>query len=241
MLETKQLTFRDLIKNISLTFFPGNLYGILGPNGSGKSTFFKTLAKIWKPTSGHVFCNGENLHKKERLKISRTISLVPQEVQILFDFSVREFVQMGRYPHQNKSPPQLFEKTLKIVDAWHLCDRSISNLSIGERQRIYIARALMTESPILLLDEPASNLDIKHQIEIWQLLQTLASENKIIIVATHDIMGIKRFCNRVAIFNQGKCIAKGETKEVLTELLLSQVFGVLEQDSQFVLTKKQTF
>ncbi len=236
MLETDRLEFHTLIKGISLKFFPGRLYGILGPNGSGKSTFFKAMAKIWRPTSGQVYWQGEALHKMERRQISRTLSLVPQEVQIHFDFTVREVVEMGRYA-QESSNAALLEHSLKTVDAWHLADRRITHLSIGERQRIYIARALMTESPILLLDEPASNLDIKHQIEIWQLLQALAAQGKIVIVATHDVAGVKRFCDDAAILNQGVCIAHGPTREVLSKDLLAEVFAVEEVNGQFEISR----
>jgi iron complex transport system ATP-binding protein len=235
MLELDQLEFHTLIKRISLKFLPGRLYAILGPNGSGKSTLFKTMAKIWRPTFGQVYWKGGALHKMERREISRTLSLVPQEVQIHFDFTVREVVEMGRYVHK-KTCAHCLEHALKTVDAWHLIERKITQLSLGERQRVYIARALMTESPILLLDEPSSNLDVKHQIEIWQLLQTLKSQDKIVIVATHDVAGVKRFCDDVAILNQGVCIIQGATFEIVTNQLLNDVFGVEEQNGQFVLS-----
>lgn len=234
MLETDQLEFHTLIRRISLKFLPGRLYAILGPNGSGKSTLFKTMAKIWRPTFGQVYWNGAALHKMERRQISRTLSFVPQEVQIHFDFTVREVVEMGRYVHKDQCAHCL-EFALKTTDAWHLIDRRITHLSLGERQRVYIARALMTESPILLLDEPASNLDLKHQIEIWQLLQTLKAQGKIVIVATHDVAGVKRFCDEAAILNHGLCIAQGATEEVLNAELLAEVFGVQELNGQFAL------
>lgn len=230
MLETDQLSYHTLIKQISLKFFPSRLCGILGPNGSGKSTLFKTMAKIWQPTGGQVLWNNAPLHKMERRQISRTLSLVPQEVQIHFDFTVREVVEMGRYVHNDLGN---LKTALQTVDAWHLVERRLPHLSLGERQRVYIARALMTESPILLLDEPASNLDIKHQLEIWELLQALAKQGKIVIVATHDVAGVQRFCDDAAILNQGVCIAQGETRAVLTEELLAEVFGVTEASGKF--------
>lgn len=232
MLEIEELEFHTLIRRISLKFYPGRLFAILGPNGSGKSTLFKAMAKIWRPTFGQVYWQGAPLHQMDRGQISRTLTLVPQAVPIHFDFSVREMVEMGRYVHSDSGD---IESALKTVDAWHLVDRQITHLSIGERQRIYIARALMTESPILLLDEPSSNLDIKHQIEIWHLLQSLARQGKIVIVATHDVAGVKRYCDDAAILNQGRCIAHGTTAEVLTQDLLAAVFGVAEIDGQFEL------
>ncbi len=242
MLETKNLSFRindkSLINDITLKFSPGLLYGILGPNGSGKSTFFKTLTKIWTPASGSVLWQGNPLHQLDRRHISRTISLVSQSFEVHFDFTVEEVVQMGRYPHSRTSSPNLLKWALSTVDAWHLRTRRLNSLSIGERQRTFIARALMTESPILLLDEPSSSLDIRHQLEIWELLQNLAKQDKIVIVATHDIQGTKRFCDRVAIFNHGECVAEGVSEEVINAQLLSHVFGVHEEktNGQFVLS-----
>lgn len=242
MLETKELAFHTLLHSISLKFYPGILYGILGPNGSGKSTLFKTLAKIWQPTKGHVQWNGEPLHQRERREISRIVSLVPQDVQIHFDFTVREVVAMGRYAHQSdpKKEAVLLKQALTTVDALHLIDRRVTQLSMGERQRIYIARALMTESPVLLLDEPASNLDIKHQLEIWQLLQNLKQQNMIVIVATHDIAGVKRFCDQAAIIQQGRCVAHGATGEVMSQALLQEIFGVVENSGQYFIASNSS-
>lgn len=221
-----------LIDQISLEFSVGSLYGILGPNGSGKSTFLKTMAGIWKPTCGDVFWNGETLLAKERQLISRTISLVPQNPQIHFDFLVEDVVAMGRYSHDtrywDKTNDDLIQNALTIVDAWHLRGRRANCLSHGERQRVYIARALITESPILLLDEPTASLDIRHQIEIWQLLLRLVKEGKIIIVSSHDLSIAERYCHQVAVLNHGRCIGDGHFTNVMTQKLMKEVFGVVE-------------
>jgi iron complex transport system ATP-binding protein len=235
MLETKELAYaidhKFLIQDISLKFSPGILYGILGPNGSGKSTFLKNLAGIWTPTLGKTFLNGQELLKMPRNKISSTITLVPQNPQVHFDYTAMEMVAMGRYPynrHYHLGAMEIIEWSLTTVDAWHLKDRSILKLSHGERKRIYIARALITESPILLLDEPSEGLDIKHQLEIWNLLKKLIQQKKTIIVTHHDLAFTERFCEEIAIFNYGSCIASGKCSEILTQDLLKQVFGVKE-------------
>lgn len=236
MLEAKELTYiskgKELIKDVSLTFLPGILYGILGPNGAGKSTFLKVLNGIWQPTSGHVLWHGKDLLQMERRKISRTISLVPQNPHIYFDFTVLEFVAMGRYPHGNsyQKDLKLLEEVLHTVDAWHLRNRPVSQLSSGERQRVYIARALMTESLILLLDEPTASLDIKHQLEIWKLLQSLSKGGKVIIVASHDLGAMHRYCDEVAVMHCGKCLAVGPYDKVMHPGLLHDVFGVIESN-----------
>jgi len=223
---------KRLIEDISLEFRAGVLHGILGPNGSGKSTLLKTMSGIWTPTLGKVFWNGDPLLSQPRQRISRTISLVPQCPSPSFNFLVEEIVAMGRYSHDNRYwnavKEHLVYQALSSVDAWHLRGRYVNQLSQGELQRVYIARALITESPILLLDEPTASLDIQHQLEIWQLLQKFVKNGKIVIVTTHDLAIAERFCERIAVLNHGKCIGSGDTSTLLTTTLLQEIFGVVE-------------
>ncbi len=229
---TYRLNHRPLIKDISLTFNSGILYGILGPNGSGKSTLLKTLSGIWTPTSGQLLWQGQNLLQFSRIALSRTLSLVPQNPALYFDFNVYSMVAMGRYPYGCRTPEarSKIEQALCQVNAWHLRHQSLSQLSGGERQRIYIARALATHAPILLLDEPTSYLDLRHQLEIWQLLRSIAKEGKLIIVAVHDFFAAQRFCEELVILNQGHCYATGKYTDIMTPSLLKKVFGVFSND-----------
>jgi ABC-type cobalamin/Fe3+-siderophores transport system ATPase subunit len=222
------LNHHPLIEDISLTFTSGILYGILGPNGSGKSTLLKTLAGIWRPTVGQVFWQGQNLLQCSRIAMSQILSLVPQTPPLYFDFNVYSMVAMGRYPYGCRTPEAHYkiEQALHQVDAWHLRSQLLSQLSGGERQRIYIARALATQAPILLLDEPTSYLDLRHQLEIWQLLRSLVKEGKLIIVAVHDLLAAQRFCDQLVILNQGHCHAIGKYGDIMTPSLLKEVFGV---------------
>lgn len=235
-LEIRELTYcvnhQTLIDNISLHFKPGILYGILGPNGSGKSTFLKTLARIWTPSKGTLLWQGENLLQLSRLAMSQIISLVPQNPQLYFDFDVYHMVAMGCYPHGSHSleSRQNIEKALRQVNGWHLRNQLISQLSGGERQRIYIARSLATQTPILLLDEPTSYLDLRHQLEIWQLLRLFLKEGKLIITAVHDLLAAQRFCDRLVILNEGKCRGVGTYEEIMTPSLLREIFGVSHHD-----------
>lgn len=223
---------KHLIKDITLEFASGSLHAILGPNGSGKSTFLKTLAGILTPSSGTVIWQEETLLEKDRQFISRTISFVPQTPRPQFDFTVEDMVAMGRYahgkPYWNAIDKPLIEEALTAVDAWHLRYRRITCLSQGERQRVYIARALATESPILVMDEPMTSLDIRHQLEIWHLLKGLVENGKIVIITTHDLAIAEHYCSRIAVLNQGKCIGCGSFPELMTESLLQYVFGVGE-------------
>lgn len=242
--EVKNLSYRihkrSLINHVSLTFTPGILYGILGPNGSGKSTLLKAMSRIWNPTEGELHWQGNNLLQLSRLEMSRTLSLVPQNPQIYFDYSVSHMVLMGCYSHGTRSQKAYdrMEEALEKVNASHLRDRPVSQLSGGERQKVYIARALATQAPILLLDEPTSHLDLRHQLEIWQLLRSMSQEGKLVIVAVHDLLTARRFCDQLIVLHQGRCWASGSYHEVMTPNLLNEVFGVAfdEQTQSLTIT-----
>jgi ABC-type cobalamin/Fe3+-siderophores transport system ATPase subunit len=229
-----------LIEDISFQFTQGMLYGILGPNGSGKSTLLKTMSRIWKPTKGKVFWQGQDLLQFSRISLSRTLSLVPQNPQLYFDFNVYSMVAMGRYPHGCRSPEahHHIEQALHQMNAWHLRDQPVSQLSGGERQRVYIARALATQAPILLLDEPTSYLDLRHQLEIWQLLRTLVKGGKLIIVAVHDLLAARRFCDQLLVLNDGHCQAIGAYADIMTPTFLQEIFGVVHQEESGVFELK---
>lgn len=225
---------KRLISNISLTFAPGMIYGVLGPNGSGKSTLLKTIMGICRPSSGTVCWQSENLHQMGRREISRVLSLVPQGIPLYFDFSVQDIVAMGRYAHSTShvTSTSMIEWALKQTHVWELRHQPVSTLSSGERQLAYIARALATEAPVMLLDEPTANLDIRHQLGIWKLLKSLASQGKVIIVANHDLQTSENFCDQVALLDQGRCVGMGTFTETITPQVLNAIFGV-PADYQF--------
>lgn len=237
MLSTVNLSFQNILKNIDLNFYQGGIFGILGPNGSGKTTFLKTLAKLWEPTQGNVYWLQEDLHKKTRLEISRIISFIPQQPQIPFDFTSREVIEMGLYPHKknlaNKEYQEKVGTALKMVKANEFADRPLSQLSSGERQRIYIARGLVVDSPVLLLDEPTANLDLAHRIAIWEILSLFRLQGKILVVALHDLQAAERYCDKVALFDQGRCLAFDQFKEIINTPVYQHTFGIdIIQDYQ---------
>ncbi len=231
---------KNLLSSISLSFTTGALYGILGPNGSGKSTLLKNIAGIWTPTSGTVLWHDENLHKKPRKEISQIISLVPQNPEVHFAFTVEELVKMGRYPKggYTRGEESAIHHCLELVDGAHLTHRPLHEISFGERQRVYIARALAAESPVMLLDEPTSGLDIRHQLEIWNLLRYLVSLGKIIIVTIHDLPAAERFCDQIALLDGGRCVKSGCPSAVLNEDTLQEVFHVTRNQNEISLLKR---
>lgn len=214
---TYTLRGRTLIRNLSLSFIPGSIHAILGPNGSGKSSLLKLLSGIWRPTSGNVFWKETSLLEQSRRTISQTVALVSASPPLPpFDFSVADNVAMGRYPHgMHAIDPSLLDWALDQVDLLPLRHRLLRELSSGERQRAAFARALMTESPILLLDEPTSSLDLRQQKGVWSLLRKLAEQGKVIVVASHDLHAVRLHCDHVAYLEEGKCVLQGQPSVIL--------------------------
>jgi len=221
MLEIQNVSILKRLSNVSITIPKGKLFGIMGPNGAGKSTLLKAIAGLVKLPAGTIKYDGKELKHLDRHTLSRTIHLVSQGFNIRFDYTVQDIVAMGCY-HRGVT----VEQALETVDATHLAKRPITQLSMGERQRIYLARALATCCPILLFDEPTANLDMRHQIEIWKLLQNLANQDRTILVTSHDLNMTRHFCPQTALIHHGECVASGNTEDVLTHTLIEEIFGV---------------
>jgi ABC-type cobalamin/Fe3+-siderophores transport system ATPase subunit len=229
MFNAKDLNYstgnRPLIQEIHLDFAPGLIHAVLGPNGAGKTTLLKTLTGIWPLTKGAVLWNGEELLKKPREEISKIVTFVPQNPHIPFDFTVEHFVEMGTYPHKKKPINKgSVTQALKAVGALDYQTHSINALSQGERQRIFIARALVTEASVLIFDEPTANLDVKYQKIIWRLLKSLADQNKTIILSTHDLNACQVYCDLVHVLHKGRCVATGPYSRVMTPILYQTIF-----------------
>lgn len=232
MLHIEELAYsvarRLLIQKITFSFNPGNVYAILGPNGAGKTTLLKTLCGILKPSHGKIYWNNENLALFDRKALSRTITLVPQNPQMVFNYSVEDFVAMGlyvhgRYVHGGANSDKIIA-ALEAVDCCPFMGQMLFHLSQGERQRVYIARALATEAPVMLFDEPTAHLDIKHQWETWQLCRKLADLGKVVIISNHDLVHSQSFCDEALLLEKGQCVAQGKMDEILPHL--ESIFGM---------------
>ncbi len=223
-----------LLKNISCTFEPGKLYGLIGPNGSGKSTLLKCLVGLWNASEGCVVWQGQDMSLLDRQMMSQTVSLVPQNHQELtFDYTVYDLVAMGLYSYvrlDHREFHRKVERALQIVDAWQFAQAKITELSGGEQQRVWIARALVTQAPILLLDEPISSLDIKHQLDIMQVLRELKTEGKVLVIALHDLNIANKFCDELCVLNKGVLDSFGPCSDVLNSETLQRVFEISPND-----------
>jgi iron complex transport system ATP-binding protein len=235
-LAVKGLTFdrgrQRILEDVSLELMPGRILALTGPNGSGKSTLLRCMAGLLKPSAGTVTCFGCELHEMSRSRIARHVTYVPQETSFSFPFPVREIVMMGRYAHRgrfdrpNKEDRDAMHDAICRTDVLHLADRPVTALSGGEKQRVLIARGLAANAPILLLDEPAANLDVRHALDILGLCRSLAREGRSIAIATHDLNSVFRFADQVALLESGRVVASGMPHSVMTSENLARVFNV---------------
>lgn len=222
-----------ILKNINLLLEEGNFYGIIGPNGSGKTSLVRHLLKFIETKSGIIKLNEINLMDYSRQDLAKLIALVPQNTTMDYAFLAYDIVMMGRAPYQKRfADASEYDKkavieAMKLTDCFDIKEKQVSLLSGGEAQRVLTARAIAQDTKWLLLDEPTSNLDIKHQIELMESLVTLQKNNsKTIIAVLHDINIASRYCNKIILMKDGKIHNHGDTDEVLTKENLFEVYGI---------------
>ncbi len=219
-----------VIDDVSLTLAPGEMLGVIGPNGSGKSTLMRLLSAVLRPSGGEIRVHGRPITSYSRRDLARAIAVVPQDTVIEFPFSVTEVVLMGRSPHlggfafEGDRDIDVARRAMQRTGVLELAERSIHELSGGERQRVILARALAQEADILLLDEPAAFLDIRHGVEIYDLLQTLQHEGRSILTVLHDLNLAALYCDRVALLKAGRLVRIGTPSEVITYAVLTEVY-----------------
>jgi iron complex transport system ATP-binding protein len=222
------------VHGVSIHVGRGDVVGILGPNGSGKTTLLRLLAGMLKPQSGTITLGGTSLESIPRPILARSISVVPQETHLAFDYSVLEIALMGRYPHlgtfQLEGPRDvaIAREALAETGTADLEQRSFATLSGGEKQRVVIASALAQEASILLLDEPTASLDLGYQFDIAALLARLNRERELtMVIATHDLNFAASLCGSLAMLSAGRVVAAGPTEETLTSLSIQALYGVV--------------
>jgi iron complex transport system ATP-binding protein len=236
LLEAKSVAFGygpcEVLDGVSLSIREGDFLGVIGPNGAGKSTLLKLLTRAASPDRGSVEFLGRNLSEYSVKEIARLMAVLPAEMHFSYDFTVREVVKMGRAPYL----PFWSEGTEKDLEIVHraiaasgieaLADRSVRTLSSGERQMAFLAQAMAQQPRILLLDEPTVHLDIRHQVEIFRILEQWNEGGLTVAVILHDLNVAARFCKRLVLMRQGRILRDGPPKEVLTEENLTQLYGI---------------
>ncbi len=210
---------REALKDVSFEVRENEVLGVIGPNGAGKTTLLKCIDGIIKPKKGKILVDGE-----ENREIAKRISYVPQISESVPSVLVFDAVLMGRKPYMSWRPSYNdIERTWEVIDMLGIdAMRRLAELSGGERQKVIIARALAQEPEILLLDEPTSNLDIKHQVEIMDLLK---KQERKTIIAMHDLNMAVRYCDRLLMLNKGRVYSCGG-KEILSEESIREVYGI---------------
>lgn len=223
----------SIIRNLNMGFNEGEVTALLGHNGSGKSTLLKVLARQIAPTSGEARLLGNAFGKTGAREFARTVGYLPQHPPGTDGLTVRELVALGRYPWRGPlgrytpEDQQLIDQAIKDTGLTPFAQRSVDTLSGGERQRAWIAMLLAQQTRCLLLDEPISALDVKHQVETLRLVNRLAQDRDLtVVVVLHDVDLAARFCDRLVALRGGQLIADGSPREVMDSGVLESIYGV---------------
>ncbi|MEW6072861.1 MAG: ABC transporter ATP-binding protein [Planctomycetota bacterium] len=236
VLEARGLGFavrgKELVAGVDLALRAGSYTAILGPNGAGKSTLLRLFCGVLAATQGAVRLEGEPIERLSRVRIARRLSYLPQDTATRFDVTVWDAVAMGRHPHRRSWQTMsardvaVVHEALARVDIADLAARTLPTLSGGERQRVFLARALAQEAAILVLDEPTHALDVRHQLELMDLLAGLHREGKTIVVAMHDLDLVWGAVPDCVLLAAGRVAAAGAVRETLPSPTAAAVFGV---------------
>ncbi|WDZ55618.1 ABC transporter ATP-binding protein [Paenibacillus polymyxa] len=222
------------LKNISWGVDEGTWWGIIGPNGSGKSTLLHLLSGVDQPTSGNVHIYGKRVGSYSRKELSRLIAVLQQEGLPPVGYTVREVVEMGRFPHQDwlgrekgVDVEAITDRVLERLGLTTLADRALDRLSGGQRQRVALAKVMVQEPRILLLDEPTTYLDLRYQLEFMELLADWRQETGVTIIAVlHDLNLTAQFCEDLLVLKDGMVEGLGASSKLLTEDRIRRVYGV---------------
>jgi ABC-type cobalamin/Fe3+-siderophores transport system ATPase subunit len=222
----------DALDDVSLVLRAGDFHAVLGPNGSGKTTLVRVALGVLPSRRGAVELLGRPAAGWSRRELARVVGVVAQREENLFPQRVRETVLLGRYPHlslwggMRPDDRAAVARALERCDVAQLADRSIRTLSGGEYQRVRLARALAQEPRLLVLDEPTTSLDVRHEMQLFELARTLADEHRLaVLLVTHHLNLAARFADRLLLLSAGRAVADGTPAEVLTRETVEAVFG----------------
>ena len=220
-----------ILNGITLDLTGPKFVSIMGPNGVGKSTLIHCINKILTPSGGTVMIDGKNVKDITIKELAKQMGYVPYSASDTFPLSVVDTVLMGRHPHSNWGTLDSdLEKVYDVLDELgisHLAMRNFNELSAGQHQKVMLARGLVQEPAVLLLDEPTSNLDVRHQLDVTKLLKRLSVEKQILIIMiSHDINIAAKYSDEVVMMHQGKIFATGTPQDVVTADNLKKVYGV---------------
>jgi iron complex transport system ATP-binding protein len=224
---------RAALRDASLEIAAAERVAVVGPNGAGKSTLLRVVAGLVTPAAGSVELDGRPIASLDRIAIARRLAVVPQLPTLPFATTVEQVVALGRLPHEHPvrglrpADRSAVAEAIERVGVGHLMGRDARELSLGERQLVLLAMAVAQESPILVLDEPTVHLDLRHQVEVMDLLADLnAREGTTIVAVLHDLGLAAHFFPRLILLDGGRIVADGPPAEVLSPDRIREVFGV---------------
>lgn len=236
MLSARRLTVRypgvtaPALDDVTLAIGPGELVAVTGPNGSGKTTLVRAILGLIEPASGEAVVDGRSARTWNRRELARTVGVVTQREDVLFPLRAREIVMMGRYAHLGALAAErdvdraAVDDALARCDVSDLADRRVDTLSGGEWQRVRVARALAQAPRALVLDEPTASLDVRHEMELFELVRSLATGGLAAMVVTHQLNLAARFADRLLLLDQGRVVALGAPSDVLTDEIVTRTF-----------------
>lgn len=236
-LRTERLTIgydrKTVITDLSVDIPDGRITAIVGPNACGKSTLLRGLARLLKPAGGQVILDGSDIATLHTKEVARRLGLLPQTSIAPEGITVADLVARGRFPHQRVLRQWAAEDAAAVTDAMRatnvgaLSARLVDELSGGQRQRVWVAMVLAQQTPLLLLDEPTTYLDIAHQVELLDLFATLNREQgRTVVAVLHDLNHACRYADHIIAMKAGHIVAEGDPKDVITEALVSEVYGL---------------
>ncbi|MDE8602769.1 ABC transporter ATP-binding protein [Marinomonas sp. RSW2] len=236
-LGTESVTLRYdqniITQDLSIHIPEGKFSVIVGPNGCGKSTLLRAMSRLLEPTSGQVLLNGKNIHALATRDVAKILGLLPQSAIAPDGIKVVDLVARGRFPHQKWFQPwreqdqDAVDAAMKATSITEFAQLNVDQLSGGQRQRVWVAMALAQETPLLLLDEPTTYLDIAHQIELMDLFQDLNRlQGHTIVAVLHDLNHACRYADNLIAMKSGQVVATGTPNDIVTETLIETVFGL---------------
>jgi len=241
-LEIRELSFsynsRDVLKKVNFEVNSGEIVSILGPNGSGKTTLLKCINRMLKP-DGNIFIDGKNVNDIKQMDLARLFGYVPQRALNVLPCSIFDAVMIGRRPYigwgSGKRDKEVVFKVLKLMGMEDMALRPFDGISGGEMQKVLIAKALAQEPKLLLMDEPTSNLDLRHQLDVLRIIGEIVEEKNVsALIAMHDLNLAARFSDKIILLKKGEVYDDGDPRSVITQESIRSVYGVeaiVEEDN----------